>query len=71
MFNTITGKKICILGFAFKKDTADTRESAAITLINHLLTEGAFIHVYDPQVPQDIIYRDLEMDVTNKQGIHF
>ena len=41
LFNTITDKKICILGFAFKKNTGDTRESAAIYISNHLLEEGA------------------------------
>ncbi|NJX17581.1 nucleotide sugar dehydrogenase, partial [Tamlana crocina] len=30
MYNTVAGKKIAILGWAFKKDTNDTRESAAI-----------------------------------------
>merc|ERR1712241_1304006 len=41
LFNTITDKKICILGFAFKKNTGDTRESAAIYISNYLLEEGA------------------------------
>ena len=30
LFNTVTGKRIALLGWAFKKDTNDTRESAAI-----------------------------------------
>jgi UDPglucose 6-dehydrogenase len=69
MFHTITGKNICVLGFAFKKDTADTRESAAITLVHYLLSEGANISIYDPQVPHAIIYKELGMESTNTQGI--
>jgi UDPglucose 6-dehydrogenase len=50
MFNTITGKKLAILGFAFKKDTGDTRESAAAYVMKDLLDERALLSVYDPQV---------------------
>lgn len=50
MFNTITDKRIAILGFAFKKNTGDTRESPAIHVAKHLLEEGAFLHIYDPKV---------------------
>lgn len=50
MFNTITGKRIAILGFAFKKDTGDTRESAAAYVMKDLLEERAMLSVYDPQV---------------------
>lgn len=49
MFNTITDKHITILGFAFKKNTGDTRESPAIYVAKHLLEEGAFLHIYDPK----------------------
>ncbi|WVQ66221.1 hypothetical protein V865_002488 [Kwoniella europaea PYCC6329] len=59
LFNTITGKKIAILGWAFKKDTGDTRESPAITLANHFLNEKARINIYDPQVSKDQIWLDL------------
>ena len=41
MFNTITGKKICLFGFAFKKDTGDTRETAAAYVAKYLLDERA------------------------------
>eukprot|EP01087_Luapelamoeba_hula_P010722 TRINITY_DN284_c0_g1_i1.p1 TRINITY_DN284_c0_g1~~TRINITY_DN284_c0_g1_i1.p1 ORF type:complete len:464 (+),score=86.38 TRINITY_DN284_c0_g1_i1:102-1493(+) len=51
MFNTVRRKKIVILGFAFKKDTGDTRESPAIDVCNFLVKEGADLHVYDPKVP--------------------
>lgn len=50
MFNTITGKRIAIFGFAFKKDTGDTRESAACYVMRDLLEERAILTVYDPQV---------------------
>ncbi len=56
LFNTITGKRIAVLGFAFKKDTNDTRETAAIAVCQDLLAEGAEVVVYDPKVrEQDII----------------
>jgi UDPglucose 6-dehydrogenase len=51
LFNTVADKKIAVLGFAFKKDTNDTRESAAINVCRDLLTEHAKVCVYDPKVP--------------------
>lgn len=55
MFNSITGKRIAILGFAFKANTGDTRESPAKMLCKHLLDEGALLSIYDPKVlPQQI-----------------
>nr|ODN86738.1 UDPglucose 6-dehydrogenase [Cryptococcus depauperatus CBS 7841] len=59
LFNTITGKKVALLGWAFKKDTGDTRESPAITIANHFLSEKAQITVYDPQVSESQIWLDL------------
>lgn len=53
MFNTITGKRIAILGFAFKKDTGDTRETAACYVMRDLLAERAELAVYDPQVTRE------------------
>ncbi|WP_029033407.1 nucleotide sugar dehydrogenase [Salinimicrobium terrae] len=60
MFNTVAGKKIAILGWAFKKDTNDTRESAAIYVADYLLNEQAEIEVYDPKVTEEQIYSDLD-----------
>jgi len=60
LFNTVSGKKIAFLGWAFKKDTNDTRESASIYVADHLLDEHANIVVYDPKVTEGQIYRDLE-----------
>lgn len=59
LFNTVSGKKIVLLGWAFKKDTNDTRESAAIDVANYLLEEQAQIHVYDPKVTATQITTDL------------
>ena len=57
MFNTVTNKKICILGFAFKKDTGDTRESAAICVSKKLTEEGARLAIYDPKVNYSFILK--------------
>jgi UDPglucose 6-dehydrogenase len=59
LFNTVADKKIAVLGFAFKKDTNDTRESAAISVVRDLLAEQARVVVYDPKVPADEIRRDV------------
>ncbi|XP_066924790.1 UDP-glucose 6-dehydrogenase-like [Clytia hemisphaerica] len=63
LFNTVTGKKISILGFAFKKDTGDTRESPAIYVTKYLLEEGAKISIYDPKVKA----KQIMMDLTDPQ----
>lgn len=59
LFNTVADKKIAVLGFAFKKDTNDTRESAAISVCRDLLAEQARVVVYDPKVPADEIRADV------------
>ena len=59
LFNTVSGKKIAFLGWAFKKDTNDTRESAAIYVADYLLEDNANIHVYDPKVSASKIKVDL------------
>merc|ERR1719507_1119359 len=50
LFNTVTNKKIAVLGFAFKKDTGDVRETPAITVCHMLQQDGANVHIYDPKV---------------------
>lgn len=60
LYNTVSGKKIAFLGWAFKKDTNDTRESAAINIADNLLSEQAEISVYDPKVLAERIYADLD-----------
>eukprot|EP00891_Asterochloris_glomerata_P001265 jgi/Astpho2/1265/fgenesh1_pm.00023_%23_13_t len=59
MFNTISGKKIAVLGFAFKKDTGDTRETPAIDVCRGLLEDNAQVTIYDPQVSEQQICTDL------------
>lgn len=60
LFNTVSGKKIAVLGFAFKKDTNDTRESPAIYVCRDLLWEHAQVAIYDPKVGKESVLRDLE-----------
>ncbi|MEO9891017.1 nucleotide sugar dehydrogenase [Aurantibacter sp.] len=60
LYNTVSGKKIAFYGWAFKKDTNDTRESAAIYVADALLDEQAQIVVYDPKVSKEQIYADLD-----------
>ncbi len=59
LYNTVAGKKIAFLGWAFKKDTNDTRESAAIYVADDLLNEQAVIAVYDPKVKPAQMWSDL------------
>jgi len=59
LFNTVADKRIAVLGFAFKKDTNDTRESAAISVCRDLLAEQATVVVYDPKVPAAEIIADV------------
>ena len=66
MFNTMAKKTIAIWGFAFKKDTDDTRESAAITVCNDLLGEQAYLNIYDPKVPRARILEDLGCEDTQE-----
>jgi len=60
LFNTVREKRIAIWGFAFKKDTNDTRESASIYVCRDLLMEGAHIALYDPRVPVSLIHEELQ-----------
>jgi len=62
LFNTITDKKIAVFGFAFKKNTGDTRESPAIYISKHILDEGATLSIYDPKVSSDQVKLDLTQD---------
>ena len=59
MHNTISGKQIAILGFAFKKDTNDARESPAISICKRLLEEKGSLKIYDPQVTKDSVLSSL------------
>jgi UDPglucose 6-dehydrogenase len=67
LFNSLTNKKVAILGFAYKKDTADTRESAAITVVRDLAVEGAKLSIYDPKVKEEQVWQDLELNCSSTQ----
>ena len=58
-FNTVSGKRIALLGYAFKKDTNDTRETAALSVARDLLEEQANVAIYDPQVEPHKIRHEL------------
>ena len=60
LFNTVSSKKITFFGWAFKKNTNDTRESASIYVADHLIEDGAEIHVYDPKVKKKQIINDMK-----------
>jgi len=60
LYNTVADKKITFLGWAFKKDTNDTRESAAIYVADDLINEQAKIAVYDPKVSRKKVLADLD-----------
>lgn len=62
LFNNLRGKKIAVLGFAFKKDTSDTRESPAITLVRNFVNEKANVAIYDPRVKEQQIWKELADD---------
>lgn len=71
LYNTIADKKIAFLGWAFKKDTNDTRESAAIYVAEKLLQEQANISIYDPKVKKEQIITDLEnLGTLDPEAIH-
>ena len=56
-------KKIAILGFAFKANTNDTRQSPSIDICKDLLEEGANLSIYDPKVENSKIIDDLQNDL--------
>jgi len=56
----LTGKKIAILGWAFKANTNDSRESPAIDVAVKLLRAGAVLQIYDPMVSKESIFRDID-----------
>ena len=62
LFGTVTGKRLAILGFAFKADTNDTREAPAIRICQDLLEEGAQLVIHDPKVATDQMARDLQQE---------
>ena len=70
LFGTVSGKKICILGFAFKPNTNDTRESSSIQICRNLIEEGAEVFIHDPKVTSEQITKDLGMEQSNKDKVN-
>ena len=68
LFGTISGKRIAVLGFAFKADTNDTRESPAIQVCLDLLEEGACLAIVDPKVREGQISIDLGKPAGQGEG---
>ena len=65
LFGSVSNKKIGILGFAFKANTNDTRESAAINICKDLIEEGANLYIHDPKVEENQISKDLGVKAIN------
>jgi UDPglucose 6-dehydrogenase len=70
LYNTVADKKITFLGWAFKKDTNDTRESAAIYVADDLIHEQAHIAVYDPKVEEAQVLADLNYLETRSAALN-
>jgi len=75
LFNTVSGKKIAMLGWAFKKDTNDTRETASMYVADILIEDRAEIHVYDPRVSHEQMFADVDHlntrpDSENRKLLH-
>ena len=68
LFGTVSGKKICILGFSFKANTNDTRDSAALNICKNLLEEGAYLAIHDPKVESKQIELDLNLKPVIESG---
>ena len=64
LFGTISGKRLAILGFSFKANTNDTRESSAIKICKNLIDEGANLSIYDPKVEE----KQIEIDLSSKSN---
>jgi UDPglucose 6-dehydrogenase len=62
MFNTVSGKRLAIFGFAFKNNTSDTRESPSIRICRELISEGANLSIYDPKVKEKSIREEFDQN---------
>ena len=71
LFGTLSGKKIAVLGFSFKANTNDTRESAAIQICKNLIDEGAILHIHDPKVESKQIAKDLNKEPLTRNSSSF
>ena len=69
LFGTVSGKRIAVLGFAFKADTNDTRETPAIRICRDLLEEGAQLAIFDPKVSIEQIAADLGVEAHGGEAL--
>ena len=67
----LTGQKIAVLGWAFKANTNDSRESPAIYVTEKLFKAGAILEIYDPMVSKESIFSDIDFywEASNKEDI--
>ena len=72
LFNTLAGKTITMLGFAFKQDTGDTRDSPAIPLCEKLVGENARVRIHDPKALDNarIELKNLKGDVSFFEDVY-
>ena len=56
LYGNISGKRIVILGFSFKANTNDTRNSPSITICRKLLAEDAQLVIHDPKVGEKDVF---------------
>lgn len=74
LFNSLTGKKIALFGFAFKKNTGDSRESAAIKLVKYFLQEGGRVDIFDPKVEEAQVWHELvavDATIETRNSLHY
>lgn len=67
------GKKIALFGFAFKKNTGDTRDSAAIKLVKYFLQEGGRVDIFDPKVEEAQVWHELvapDITLETRNSLH-
>ncbi|MCJ1436438.1 UDP-glucose 6-dehydrogenase 1 [Xylographa pallens] len=69
LYHNLAGKKLAVLGFAFKKNTSDTRESPAITLVKNFVSEKAHVAIYDPKVEEEQIWKELISDTGDRENL--
>ena len=72
LFNTLAGKTITMLGFAFKQDTGDTRDSPAIPLCEKLVGENARVRIHDPKALENarIELKNLKGDISFVEDVY-
>tara|TARA_Y100001933_G_scaffold67732_1_gene68249 strand:- start:240 stop:1652 length:1413 start_codon:yes stop_codon:yes gene_type:complete len=67
LYGNLADKKLAILGFAFKENTNDTRESPAIDICKNLLNEGAYLSIHDEKVNESSIRKELEAVISKER----